>query len=245
MAANDEMGLSIRDGALREHLPQQTDVDNLPFDMLVAIQSTYDVEAAIFHRTNEHWEFVWDDMLTFPRKQFYEHLVTAIEVLSRNELRQSLESAGFKAQPRPASRDSSVLPEGIEKQLADLTVPAQFALLRELHSEISKNGDSPELLGALARSYAIMGVLTECLWSPAHKVFKARSLLYAERAVSKWPQSSIALQSRAFARALVGLHASALQDLRTSKKPEHRTEEDEHDSEDSQSHRDKTGPFFR
>ncbi len=58
-----------------------------------------------------------------------------------------------------------------------------------------------------------MGVLTERLWSPAHKSFKARALLYAEKAVSHWPNSALALQNRAFARALVGLHASALEDL--------------------------------
>jgi tetratricopeptide (TPR) repeat protein len=213
MAARDELGLATRDSILRERLPQETGATNLPLEMYVAVQSTYDVETAIFRRNDNNWDCLWDDTLTFQRDHFYERLVTSVEALSRTELTSALKKAGFQAHDLPASRDSSIVPDEVEQLLARLTIPAQLAALRALHAEIQNGGDSPELLGALARGYATLGVLTERLWSPAHKGFKARALLYAERAVAHWPKSALVLRNRAFARALVGLHSSALEDL--------------------------------
>ena len=46
-----------------------------------------------------------------------------------------------------------------------------------------------------------------------HQVFKARALLYAERLVVADHRSSLALAYRAYARALVGFHGAALEDL--------------------------------
>ena len=58
-------------------------------------------------------------------------------------------------------------------------------------------------------------MLTEFHWSPAHRVFKARALLYAERlnAAEREPRLAEALYARAFVRALVGRHDLALADL--------------------------------
>ena len=67
--------------------------------------------------------------------------------------------------------------------------------------------------GGTGPRYAQLGVLTEYQWSPAHRVFKARALLYAQRLIARDAQSAQALQSRAFVRALIGRHDLALEDL--------------------------------
>ena len=55
--------------------------------------------------------------------------------------------------------------------------------------------------------------MCEYFWNPMHQVFKARALLYAERLVVADHRSSLALAYRAYARALVGFHGAALEDL--------------------------------
>ena len=55
--------------------------------------------------------------------------------------------------------------------------------------------------------------MTEHLWYPGQKAFKARALLYSQRAVVRWPKSATALHGRAYVLALVGLHQAALDDV--------------------------------
>ena len=63
------------------------------------------------------------------------------------------------------------------------------------------------------RGYARLGVLNEFLWSSAHKVFKARAFLYAQRLIADDPRSPWGLWHRAYVEALAGLHSTALDDL--------------------------------
>ena len=106
------------------------------------------------------------------------------------------------------------MPPDVEKRLENLGIVEIFAAVRALHEAIRADGESPARLAALARAYAQLGVLTEYQWSPAHRVFKARALLYAERLDRAGPRSPApALRSRAFVRALVGRHDLALADL--------------------------------
>ncbi len=142
-------------------------------------------------------------------------LVEAAGGWSRNEFAAALEEAGL---PRRKSKfqDESALPRGTEEALAQMTVVSQFGALRDLHAEVRARGESPELLGALIRAYANLGVLTEHLWVADHKVYKARALLYAERLRNRRPNEPWALWHRAYAEALVGLHAAALADLKAA-----------------------------
>ena len=94
-----------------------------------------------------------------------------------------------------------------------LTFTTQFAVLRELHHAIRKQGESKALLGALCRAYANLGVLSEFHWTFLHKACKARALLYAQRLAARNPDSASALWHRAYAEALSGLHQRALADL--------------------------------
>ncbi|WP_422928463.1 hypothetical protein [Singulisphaera sp. PoT] len=74
-------------------------------------------------------------------------------------------------------------------------------------------GSPHRKLGALARAYAQLGILSEYQWNPAHKAYKARALLYAQRCLAKVPESPEGLRSRAFALASVGRARDARTDL--------------------------------
>jgi hypothetical protein len=58
-----------------------------------------------------------------------------------------------------------------------------------------------------------MGQLTAFHWGASHKVFRARALLYADRLAAAEPKSPAAHWQRAYARALAGFPAAALESL--------------------------------
>jgi hypothetical protein len=139
-------------------------------------------------------------------------LVAAAEGWSRTSFCELLKKAGLTGKARPVKPDVAV-PAKTEELLAQMTFTAQFSALRMLHQALATAGESPHLVGALARGYANLGILTECHWCIAHKGFKARSLLYAEKLVAANPKAAEPLWHRAYASALVGLHQVALEDL--------------------------------
>ena len=143
----------------------------------------------------------------------YRLLTELEERLSRKEFVEGLKQAGFQGQPN--ARDENIaVPEKIEELLGEMNFLSQFRALRELHATIRSTGESAALLGALSRGYAHLGVLTEYYWHPAHKVFKARALLYAQRGLARDEKSPVARWHRAYAAALAGLHSWALADLK-------------------------------
>ena len=66
-------------------------------------------------------------------------------------------------------------------------------------------------------AYANLGELTSFHWNAAHKTFRARSLLYAERLLNLDKKSPFSLRHRAYAQALAGLHWGALEDLKAAR----------------------------
>ena len=59
--------------------------------------------------------------------------------------------------------------------------------------------------------------MTSYQWSPAHQVFKARAMLYAQRVVARDSKSAWLLRNRAFVHALIGYHNLAIDDLNNAK----------------------------
>ena len=138
--------------------------------------------------------------------------VERLEPLSRGAFVDALVKGGCPKGP-VAGRSAAGVPAAVEADLATLSPVAQVAALRGLHEAIRREGESPELLGALVRGYAQLGVLTEYQWCAAHDAYKARALLYAQRLMAIDPKSPSGPWHRAFAAALVGLHQAALDDL--------------------------------
>ena len=73
-------------------------------------------------------------------------------------------------------------------------------------------------MGALVRGYANLGMFGERQWHPAHKVFKARALLYAQRMAARDDKTAWPLYHRAYALAASGLHKLALDDFDAAEK---------------------------
>ncbi len=166
-------------------------------------------------------ELIWRRELPNAAEFDYPMFIAQMEQMSRAEFVTILEQQGFKRKAvalpansaTPASGASGELPAEIAKQLNEMSFTSQFAALRGLHRLRGSALDERARLAGLARGYANLGVMCEYFWNPMHQVFKARALLYAERLVVADHRSSLALAYRAYARALVGFHGAALEDL--------------------------------
>lgn len=123
-----------------------------------------------------------------------------------------LRDAGFEPVPAEAGAPPA-LPE--ERMALDLVT--LFGDVRGTHAALRARPDSVPLLARLARSYALLGSVTEVHWGTEHKTFKARALLYAELAVQREPENADALWSRALVRGLCGLPHRAIEDLDKAK----------------------------
>ena len=108
------------------------------------------------------------------------------------------------------------MPEAIEQRLGTLGFAEVFAAVKDLHALNRSDGESSARIGALLRGYALLGLLSEFQWHPAHKAYKARAILYAQRLVARQPKEAWGLWHRAFALALAGLHANAIADLKAA-----------------------------
>jgi tetratricopeptide (TPR) repeat protein len=213
IAARDELGLVTHDAWLGEAMPPEGDkrlwdITTTPDNpVIVELVRGAGPERATLVRHEVRRVGDWD----------YRKWVREMEAISRTKFVDALRQAGL--QGRPHKREASVAaPERVEAALGEMNFLAQFRALREVHGLIQSQGESPALLGALVRGYANLGVLSEYYWHPAHKVFKARALLYAQRMAVQDQQSPAAEWHWAYAAALAGWHALALADLQEADK---------------------------
>ncbi len=214
MAARDELGLVTRDAWLGDPMPDEglyppldlvaSPKEDTLIELLRGFHPAQEVIASAPYRSDGGLD--------------YNLLVAHLEEASRTRYAEWLREAGFEGVPH-AWKPQAEAPEAVEALLRQMTFPAQFDAARRLHWLIRADGESPERLGALVRAYANLGVLSEIHWYPAHKVLKARALLYAHRLVarSKAP-SAPAAWHRAYALSLAGLHRHALADLEAAER---------------------------
>ena len=209
IAARDELGLATRDGALLEHYPTADARPPRPFHLVV--RTLEDDRAAL---TVFRWKHGQPAVLLEREVEFetpdLEGRIGACERLSRGEFVELLLAAGYQRRA-PTARDQSQLPAKVAETIDDIDMLAQFAALRAAHDDAQQSGESPELLGALSRTYSQLGTLCDILWNTAHKIFYARGLLYAERLRVSEPHSARGYWHQAYARALAGRHHTALQ----------------------------------
>jgi len=212
IAAREELGLATRDASLRETFPQEAEPDFFPFDILVVNLDTRQLRVVVFRQKGSDYEALLTHTLQLAPEGAFEDLVAKSEALSRREFAQLLKGAGLdKIDPTaPATEES---PTDAQPIGDEFNIISQFASLRRLHAAVKAQGESARSLSALACVYANLGAESAFLWSPAHKVFEARGLLYAERLVQQTSGSPQALWTRAYVRALVGRHQGALADL--------------------------------
>jgi hypothetical protein len=223
VAARDQLGLRTRDVWLGDEMPGGG--DNAPFEVLTMADEPSvlllrrgfppDGKTLLRHTVPS---CPGTNVACGPGQAItllnYAALLTEAEKLSRGDFVDALRQVGFKGKAN-VQKKSAAVPKELLATLDKMNFMCQFSAVRQLHELIRSKGESPERLGALVRGYANLGLLTEFHWQPAHKVFKARSLLYAQRmAVGNKPW--LASWHRAYAFALAGFHKQAIEDLETA-----------------------------
>ncbi|GEM_PF-5421857 len=222
LAAREEFGALTRDANCCEPLP----IDESAYAGILTIEPTVSSLRPV--RVSLQISVLGPDgnqgkesrgTLTYgelPELRSYEKMIERCEIISRAEACEVLRAAGLPVRPANAP-DVELKPlVALEQRLGEMCYFAQFDVLRQVHPLLRAQPDSQELLVMTARSYAHLGQLTRCHFDNSFDVYAARSLLYAQRLVQKQKSSALALQTRGYAKALTGLHASALNDLKQS-----------------------------
>ena len=203
IAAREELGLTTRDAAIGDSMPaNKAEAVVLMGANNNGNQSVY-VERS-FDKAHLRSNFVFDGD--------YLNAAISAEKMSRKWCVEVLKKLGFPGKPNDRRSEAKV-PADVESLLSQMTFTSQFQAIRLLHNAIKLNGESDELLGALVRGYANLGWLTEHHWLSDPDVFKARSILYAQRMLAEGKHPLWAKWHRAYALAALGLHAQALSDL--------------------------------
>jgi len=223
VAARDELGMATRDAVLGDWRASDGQGNDPTAELVIQFQPGGSSRAWVRQTGQSAGTTLLEINLTDVVASLTEStpdnlakLVEIAETLSRNEFRAALRTLGAEGQAN-ALRPDAPVPAGVEERLFRLGYTESFQALRLLHVANRTDGESAARLGALVRGYALLGILTEFHWHPAHEVFKARSLLYAQRLVARDPASSWGRWHRAFAATLAGLHKDALADLALAK----------------------------
>jgi len=216
IAARDELGLLVRDATLHESAPPDLPLANHFLINVCFAPVKYD-EIKIEVGPKAGSRVIWHARADQQSSQFElpAYSLSVAEPLSRDVYIKALKKAGHRGQANRVSDKAEVPPE-VDKLLIDMRFTSQFAACRLIHDVIRDQGESAATLGALARVYANLGMLTENQWDSMTWVFKARSLLYAERLRQRDSKSPWSYWNRGYAFAVTGLHKNALSDFKSA-----------------------------
>jgi lipopolysaccharide biosynthesis regulator YciM len=214
IAAWDECGLDVRDETLGETPFSESHPIRFSFEMKEQQESPlFGVWLNIYEGEKASDKPLLSERLHYSRNNLFgektavsydEHARDA-ERFSREAFLEMLIDQGAKRQPRRDAGDGTVDDTALT-HLNRLEMFSQFLAVRQLHRQIREQGESPARLGALVRAYANLGLLSEHHWHPAHKVFKARALLYGHRLLNQYPDDPHSHWNQAYALTLIGLH---------------------------------------
>lgn len=211
MSARSHFNLVTRDVVLEESAETVSEAQVAALGMRVAVWHWMPGSVEILPGDSDG--FFWRKAIVSDRAPRYPTLVGQAVAFAQEDYPALLERIGLKPQTRAAA------PVGGSTVSADelyrMSCFAQYCILREAEAELRSGGSSPAVFERLIRGYSNLGELAQHWWREAHKVFKARALLYAEQYVRSAPESIHALALRAYAYALVGLHADALREMET------------------------------
>ena len=209
VAARDQLGLRTRDASLGDEMCAEG--DNSLFEVLQAVAEGPGLAvrrgpparrerrccATLSAKMSGNECRPWRPVQAYSPGRGLPGLLAELEELSRGEFVDALQQAGF--QGKPPCRTRRPFPQRSRRRWTKMDFMSQFSAVRQLHELIRSDGESPERLGALVRGYANLGLLTEFHWHPAHKAFKARALVYAQRMVARDKQPGVRVWHRAYA----------------------------------------------
>jgi len=164
------------------------------------------------------------DIATFPNAdpQYADHqqFLTELEKLSRNEFVVELQKRGVKGNPPSVAEETSnedsvfIDPlDAIDELLATWALIPQFEAVRRTHEAIRQHGESLPLLTRLVRGYTHLQILTNFAPRDSHRVFQARAMLYAQRAVARYDEMPGTLALRAAAWSFNNFHRLAREEF--------------------------------
>jgi tetratricopeptide (TPR) repeat protein len=223
IAARDELGMATRDAVLGDWRTGDGNGTDPTAELVIRFRPGGSSRASVRPAARSAGAAVLDVNLPDIVASFagstpddLTKLMEIAEALSRNQFSRVLIALGAAGRAN-VQRADGPLPAEVGKRHLRLGYTEPFQAIQLLHAANRGDGESPARLGALVRAYALLGILTEFHWHPAHAAFKARALLYAQRLVMRTPGRSWGLWHRAFAEALAGLHKDALADLAQAK----------------------------
>jgi hypothetical protein len=221
IVARDDIGLATRDAILREDFPENPEAESLPFELFCGItQSAKNLDIRyVLSRPGWDETALWrsESNLDLDDAHSLMTLVEQADTQWSAEFKDLLTGLGAKAAVR-ARRSAGEVPKGAEELLWSWNEISVLGGLRRVHAEIREQGESPELLAALAVGYANLATLTEYQYCAADKAYYARALLYAQRLVRETDNSPRALWHRAYVRMQVGAHTFAAEDIAAARK---------------------------
>lgn len=140
----------------------------------------------------------------------HRRFLAELEKRSRNEFVAELRKRGVKKfDGKESDEESDKESEKIDELLDQWALIPQFEALRRLHGEIEQKGETPKRLAKLVRAYTQFQIQTNYAPRDSHRVFQARSMLYAQRLVAKYGATPEHLSLRAAAWSLNNFHRLA------------------------------------
>jgi tetratricopeptide (TPR) repeat protein len=212
MTAREELKLTTRDASLGEAAPDGLDDVARIRVHVRSIEAQAPRSVRVESATGDKFRTVWAAESDIATSESISNAVFQAAELSRGGYLTALKRVGgWSAEPKKVS--DQPLPKSVEPALARPTVASQMYAVRTLHAHMREVGESQAALAALSRGYANLGVLTDRLWDGSTWVFKARSLLYADRLRRLEKTAAIGRWALGYAQALAGRHADALQSI--------------------------------
>jgi tetratricopeptide (TPR) repeat protein len=225
IAARDELGIATRDGTLGEIATKESEEPALDAVLAerVALNKTWLVRLYSYDADGRQsdprdlWPSApaWEKTFRWGNKgsTVYGEMNPVFEKASREEFVEALQQLGLTKQPAPEGPAPEYDQAAMQATLLKADFIAMFGVLRATHEQIRYKGQTPELLGILARGYANLSMLTQHTWNASSEAFAARAMLYAQRLVVADNESPFSLWNRAYVWAVIGCHQHSLADL--------------------------------
>lgn len=221
IAAQDGMGIPVRDSALGETAPT-VHGDSPCTTLNLKITPAQNHGSAVLtlqvlghDKARDVWSYTIHGIEArgVVRLPLLAH---ALEPDSRGVFIAALEAAGLK--PHPPTGPGATVTAQVRSELYQMNYIAQFGIVRSVDDAIQAHGPSPEALSVLARAYANLGHLTDELWTAYRDVFKARAELYSYRLAALYPNDPRVPWTKAYVNMMIGLPMRAVRQVAMARK---------------------------
>lgn len=210
MAARDELGFATADATLDEALPSSPPPGSMTLQIVVTTAAGGKLLLNLSLVDGPVQQLILRKEYSYNQdaRHIYESLPRVLEAEVRTTFAETIKAAAGRLPYAGDSQEPDLARVGTLQ--TEMNLVSQFVAVRLAHEQLRRAPKSAETLGALARGYANLAMLTQEHWDAGPHAFAARALLYAERQVATANEAPTATADRIYVRALVGLHELAL-----------------------------------